>query len=111
MGPDDLGFGFDAFGAFGVVFVVLLVLGLLFIAAVITFMVIAITRNVRKAKELGHDPLTMETELTARAIDSKLLAPEVSTEARLAELDDLHARGVITATEYATARAEVISSL
>jgi hypothetical protein len=51
----------------------------------------------------------MQTELAARAMDSELLAPRPSLEARLAELDDLHARGVITADEHAKARAEVLA--
>jgi hypothetical protein len=42
-------------------------------------------------------------------MDSELLAPRPSLEARLAELDDLHARGVITADEHAKARAEVLA--
>ena len=51
----------------------------------------------------------MCAELVARAMDSELLAPRPSLEARLAELDDLHARGVITADEHAKARAEVLA--
>jgi hypothetical protein len=70
---------------------------------------VMISRNAAKARELGHDPLTMQTELAARAMDSELLAPRPSLEARLAELDDLHARGVITADEHAKARAEVLA--
>ena len=101
-------FGFGA-GAFGIGFAIMLVFSLLFFAAVVTFIVIAITKNARKASQLGHDPFTMETELTARAIDSQLLQPERSLESRLAELDDLLARGVITPAEHATGRAEAIA--
>lgn len=97
------------FGAFSIGFILILAFGGLFFAAVITFMVIAITRNAKRAKELGHDPFTMDTELTARAIDSQLLAAKPTIEARIAELDDLHARGIITPDEYAKARAEAIS--
>lgn len=103
--------GFSGFSVFGIGFVLMMVFAGLFFAAVITFMVIAITRNAKRARELGHDPLTMETELAARAIDSSLLAPKPTIEARLAQLDDLLARGVITVDEYATARAEAISSI
>ncbi len=97
------------FGAFGALFIVMLVLGGLFFAAVVAFMVVAIVRNAAKAKELGHDPLTMETELAARAIDSQLLTPERTLEERLAELQDLHARGVIADDEYAAARAQALA--
>lgn len=96
---DLMGVGFAIF--FGIV--------VLFIIAVAVVMVVMISRNAAKARELGHDPLTMQTELAARAMDSELLAPRPSLEARLAELDDLHARGVITADEHAKARAEVLA--
>lgn len=96
---DLMGVGFAIF--FGIV--------VLFIIAVAVVMVVMIIRNAAKARELGHDPLTMQTELAARAMDSELLAPRPSLEARLAELDDLHARGVITADEHAKARAEVLA--
>ncbi|HTN58967.1 MAG TPA: SHOCT domain-containing protein [Protaetiibacter sp.] len=96
---DLMGVGFATF--FGIV--------VLFIIAVAVVMVVMISRNAAKARELGHDPLTMQTELAARAMDSELLAPRPSLEARLAELDDLHARGVITADEHAKARAEVLA--
>lgn len=96
---DLMGVGFAIF--FGIV--------VLFIIAVAVVMVVMISRNAAKARELGHDPLTMQTELAARAMDSELLAPRPSLEARLAELDELHARGVITADEHAKARAEALA--
>jgi uncharacterized membrane protein len=96
---DLMGVGFATF--FGIV--------VLFIIAVAVVMVVMISRNAAKARELGHDPLTMQTELAARAMDSELLAPRPSLEARLAELDELHARGVITADEHAKARAEALA--
>jgi hypothetical protein len=89
--------------------VIFFALAVLFIIAVAVVMVVMISRNAAKARELGHDPLTMQTELAARAMDSELLAPRPSLEARLAELDDLHARGVITADEHAKARAEALA--
>ncbi|GMA91863.1 SHOCT domain-containing protein [Homoserinibacter gongjuensis] len=93
----------------GAGFVIFFALAVLFIIAVAVVMVVMISRNAAKARELGHDPLTMQTELAARAMDSELLAPRPSLEARLAELDDLHARGVITADEHAKARAETLA--
>jgi hypothetical protein len=66
-------------------------------------------KNVQKAKSLGHDPFTMETELAAKAIDSQLLSAGTTLEGRLRELDDLRARGIITVDEHAKARAEAIS--
>jgi hypothetical protein len=91
-----IAFGFVAFG--------------LLFTGVVVFIIVAAVRNAQKARELGHDPLTMETELAARAIDSSLLAPAGTIEARLAELDSLRSRGIITEAEYAKARAEAISN-
>lgn len=99
------------FGGVGIAMAIgFVVFGLLFVAVVV-FIIVAVTRNARKARELGHDPLTMETELTARAIDSRLLAGPRPVEARLAELDDLRARGVITEDEYRVARQKAIGGL
>jgi hypothetical protein len=103
--------GFDPFTAIPVVMIFMFGLFGLFFVGVVTFIIVAIVKNVQKAKELGKDPFTMETELTARAIDSQILAPEQSLEQRLAELDGLRDRGVITAEEHAKARAEAISAL
>jgi Short C-terminal domain len=60
----------------------------------------------------GLNPLVAREQLEARLAQSQLLtpaAPGKSIEQRLAELDDLHARGVITADEHAAARAKVIA--
>lgn len=99
-----------AMNILGAGFVIFFALAVLFIIAVAVVMVVMISRNAAKARELGHDPLTMQTELAARAMDSELLAPRPGLEARLAELDELHARGVITADEHAKARAEVLAA-
>jgi hypothetical protein len=87
------------FGFFGFMFV-----------AVFGTIVFVIVKNVQKARALGHDPFTMETELAAKAIDSSLLSPAQTIESRLAELDGLRSRGIITEPEYAKARAEAISA-
>jgi hypothetical protein len=94
-------------GAFGVVFAI--------VAAIVViggaFVVFAAVRNARAAKRAGHDPLTMQTKLAARALDSDLLKPADarSVEERLAELDALAARGVITAAERDSARRDILA--
>ena len=70
--------------------------------------IFVIVRNFRKAKSAGFDPLTMETDLMARAANSALLAPKKSIEDKLSELDSLHSRGVITRDEYLQARRDVL---
>jgi len=86
--------------------------GVLFVAAVIFIIVVAV-RNARAAKNAGYDPLTMQTDITAQVMRSELMRPAGSPqrplEERLAELDDLHARGVISDDEHATARASALA--
>ncbi|WP_426735163.1 SHOCT domain-containing protein [Glutamicibacter sp. 2E12] len=81
---------------------------MLFIA-VIGLIIFVAVRNYRKAKSAGFDPLTLETELMARAANSAMLTPEKSLEDKLAELDSLHSRGIITRDEYLQARRDALS--
>lgn len=67
--------------------------------------------NAKKAVDLGHNPLTMQTELQAKVLDSQALAPERSVEQRLAELDRLRASGAIDDAEHTAARARILGSL
>jgi hypothetical protein len=60
----------------------------------------------------GLNPLIAREQLEAKLNQSQLTAPpaeEKSIEQRLAELDDLHERGVISDAELAAARAKVIA--
>lgn len=86
-------------GWFVVVFV-----GMLIIGGTLTVM------NWKKASDAGVNPLTMETEAMTTLINSKALAPEKSIEERLAELDDLHQRAVISDAERAEARAAILKT-
>jgi len=84
------------------------IVGLL-IALGFVFTIVMIVRNYSKARESGHDPFTLQTDLATRALDSELLAPKQSIEQRLAELDDLVTRGVITDEERVAARADILA--
>ncbi len=60
----------------------------------------------------GLNPLIAREQLEAKLNRSQLAAPPVaekSIEQRLAELDDLHERGVISDAELAAARAKIIA--
>ncbi|GAA1789000.1 SHOCT domain-containing protein [Agromyces lapidis] len=94
-----------ASGAFGTVFV----LACLIVAGGIVVSIVLAIRNYNKARSAGHDPFTLQTDLATRALDSELLAPKQTLEQRLAELDDLATRGVITSEERAAARTELLS--
>ncbi|WP_049829425.1 hypothetical protein [Arthrobacter sp. RIT-PI-e] len=91
-------------GPFGVFFVVVLVLVLTGFVVVI----VGIIRNSRRIRQSGHDPLTLQSDLAVRALNSDLLSPRRSTEERLAELQRLHRDGTITAEELAAARARIL---
>lgn len=98
---DDGGGGFAGFGVlFGVVSAVI---GLGFVAIVVTIIV----RSTRMAKR-GQNPFTLQEDLAYQAMQSRSLAPEKTVEQRLAELDDLRARGVISDEEHRVARAEAL---
>jgi hypothetical protein len=85
-----------------------LLVGVLFVGFLV-FLVVAGVRNKRALEAGGLDPLAAEAQLAARAANSGLLAPRRSLEERLGELDDLRARGVISAEELATARAKALA--
>ena len=75
---------------------------------VVVFIITSTVRNARVLRKAGLDPLTAQSQLAARAGRSQLLSPHRSLEERLAELDDLRERGVITAEEHAAARARAL---
>jgi len=62
----------------------------LFILIVGVIVVVAAVRNHRKIKEAGHDPMTLQSDLATRAMNSELLRPASaprSLQERLQELD------------------------
>jgi len=94
----------EGVGAFGILWGVgAVVIGLGFVAIVVTIIV----RSARMAKR-GQNPFTVQEDLAYQAVQSRTLAPEKSLEQRLAELDDLHTRGVISDDEHRAARAEAL---
>lgn len=98
---DEMGAGISAFGVlFGIVSVII---GLGFVAIIVTIVV----RSTRMAKR-GQNPFTLQEDLAYQAMQSQTLAPAKSLEQRLAELDDLHARGVISDEEHRKARGEAL---
>ncbi len=83
-----------------------------FIGIFIAVLVIAVVVSIWRASVLrraGLNPLTADVQLEARLANSQALKPAKSIEERLAELGDLHQRGVISDEELAAARLKVIS--
>ncbi|MDT3331016.1 SHOCT domain-containing protein [Microbacterium aquilitoris] len=106
-GPDMGGAG-DAFSAFFGLAVVLVIAGAV-------FSVVVAARKRRILRDAGIDPFTVDAAIAAKVLRSDLLAPSTpaaqvapSIEKRLAELDDLRARGVISEDEHREARAAVL---
>ena len=74
------------------------------IVAVIVLIIVLIVRNTRRAKQLGMDPTTMQTDMAARYLRHGVGPAGSSLTDRLAELDHLRAAGTISAEEHARAR-------
>lgn len=94
-----LGGGFDAMF---VIIPVIIVIGIVATVGLVIY------RSVHVARA-GRNPLTLDTDIALAALDSPLLAPATSLEKRLREVDDLHARGVISDAEHASARAAILA--
>ena len=92
------------FGDVALVFEIGLGVFVLLFLAVVTLMVVSFTKSRRVLRESGLDPLTARAQIAARVARGPLAAPAQSLAQRLSELDDLHARGMITEAEYSAAR-------
>ena len=86
-----------------------------FVAIVVVVVLVGIIGGFARFAALrkgGLNPFVAREQLEARLAQSQLLSPPPTaktTEQRLTEVDDLHARGVITDEERAAARAKIIS--
>lgn len=92
-------------------FTLFTLLGALFLLAVLGGCVWVIARNFREARRHGLDPFTLHTTAYSRVLTSKLVEPPRSLEDRLAQIDDLHARGLIDDDERRAARAAALGDL
>ena len=104
-----VGVGPDGFGAFGTLFAVMFTLVPLAIAGVFVLVVVSAVRNRRTLRDAGYDPLTVQSQMAVRAMDSQLMAPRRTLGERLAELDALRAAGTISPDEHAAARAAALA--
>ena len=100
--PGGMGGVFDAMPVFMGIFAVLFF-------GVLAFSIFIWTRNYRASKRAGMDIFTLETDLATRAANSQMFAPRQTREQKLAELDGLLARGVITRDEYMQARLKALT--
>ena len=84
----------------------------LLVMAGFAFVVYAAIRSARAARRSGIDPFTPDAQLLAQAISGRGRGRGrgQTIEQRLAELDDLHRRGVISTDEHRTARARALGT-
>jgi hypothetical protein len=101
--PDPTAPGQDSL--FGAGFAVVATLVVLLFAVTIG---LAIYRAARLARQ-GVNPLTLETDLAAKALRSDALRRSPSKAERLAELDVLEANGTISSAERDAARARILA--
>ena len=89
---------------FGVLFAIVGVI----VAVVFVIVIVGVVLNTRRARQHGLDPLTLQTDLAAKAMNSDLLRGTRGKAERLAEVDALLAAGTITENEHAEARAAIV---
>ena len=84
----------------------LVVFALVGLLVVVGFVAVgyAVVRSARAARRSGIDPFTSEAQLLAQAVSGQVRP----LEQRLAELDDLLRRGVISPDEHRAARARAL---
>lgn len=120
---DEGGFGTgDSFGGdpfmagFGALFAIVPIL----IVGVIILMIVLAVVNARRLRSKGISPLATDGEIMADAVRGSSAgrpgapssaSPAQTPEARLEQIEQLHAAGKITAAERDTARANVLGTL
>jgi hypothetical protein len=106
VGDPMMGMSTGMEGAFGLV--------LILVVAGVIFSIVVGARKYRILRDAGTDPFTVDAAVAAKVLKSDMLAPPAasaparSVEERLGELDDLFARGVISADEHREARAALL---
>jgi heme exporter protein D len=92
------------FGEFPTFFLIAFGVAVAFIVVIAVAMVTSIVRSRKVLQDSGLDPLTAQAHIVAGLARGPLTAPVRSVGQKLAELDDLHRRGVISAPEHQEAR-------
>jgi hypothetical protein len=102
--PDPAG-GDTLFAVFPILFGIVALIVVAGIALTITLAVV----NARRLRQQGLNPLTLQSDLAARAMRAQVLAPARTKAERLTELDDLLGTGRISAEEFQVARERILA--
>jgi len=73
------------------------------------FRVLAAGRRYQVYRRAGLSPMTHNAQIEAKIAQARFMTESKSVEQRLAELDDLCQRGVISDSERAEARAKILA--
>src|SRR5215469_467553 len=81
------------------------------VVAVLTvgFRVVRAARRFDVYRRAGLDPMTHDAQVEAKIARARFMTESKSVEQRLADLDDLLQRGIITESERAEARARILA--
>jgi cell shape-determining protein MreC len=110
----------DEGDTFTTVFNALFIIIPIIIVGMIVLMIVLAVLNARRLRSKGINPLSTEAEIVADAVRSSAAQrsaaqpaarPAQTLEARLAEIEQLHAAGKITSAERDAARASVLGTL
>jgi cell shape-determining protein MreC len=102
--------------AFNALFIIIPII----IVGMIVLMIVLAVLNARRLRSKGINPLATEAEIVADAVRGSAAQrptaqpaarPAQTLEARLAEIEQLHATGKITSAERDAARASVLGTL
>jgi hypothetical protein len=96
-------------GEFPIFFVIAFVVAAAFILSVGAFVVTSLVRSRRVLRDSGLDPLAAPAQIAVRLARGPLATSTKSLEERLAELDDLRRRGLITEAEHHAARSAALN--
>lgn len=90
-------------------FPILLTVAIAVIVVVVIVIVVQAVASVRRVRQAGHNPLTLQSDLAVKLLESEALSPERSTSERLGELERLRAEDAISGEEYRAARERVLT--
>lgn len=78
------------------------------IVVIIVVVVVLVVVNVIRVRRAGHNPVTLQSDIATRILDSDVLRAAPTKADQLRELDELRASGQITDTEREAARARIL---